>query len=117
MATQEYIVAPPSAGVTKAVLTIPVTVDKNSPVTRINETGQLELVALNTPRFNFDPVTLEPQGLSVEPAVTNLVYGDIATDLAKDKESQEQIDHQSIGVGFPVYTKQEEGVSGTRVIL
>ncbi len=77
LVTKEYIVAPPSVGVTKAVLTIPVTVDRNSPATRIDETGQLELLAPNTPRFNYDPVTLEPLGLMIEPATTNLISGDM----------------------------------------
>jgi hypothetical protein len=79
LAMQEYIVAPPSASVTKAVLTIPVTFDRNSMAIRINETGQLELVAPNTPRYNFDPVTLEPLGLLIEPVETNLVSGDVSS--------------------------------------
>jgi hypothetical protein len=39
LATQEYIVAPPLASVTKAVLTIPVSIVRNSTATRINEAG------------------------------------------------------------------------------
>ena len=76
LATQECIVALfPS--VTKVVLTIPVTVNRNSTATRINEAGQLELVAPSTPRYNFDPVTLQPLGLLVEPVVTIIIIGDM----------------------------------------
>ena len=71
LATQEYIITPLSASVPNAGLIIPVSVDKNSTATRINDTGQLELVAPNTPRYNFDPVTLQPLGLLIEPAVCN----------------------------------------------
>ena len=115
LATQEYIVAPPSAGVTKVVLNIIVTVDGNSPATRNIEAEQLELVAPNTPRFNFDPVTLVPLGLLIEPAATNLVSGDMATDWARDKITLEQI-YQSIGVAFPTCRMQGDGVNGTHAL-
>ncbi len=94
LATQEFIVAPPSASVTRVVLTIPVTVDRNSTATRINEAGKLELVAPNTPRFSFDPQTLQPLDLLIEPAVANLVFGDMATDWAKNKVTLEGIDNK-----------------------
>jgi hypothetical protein len=41
--------------------------------TRFNAAGELEAVAADTPRFDYDPVTLEPAGLTVEPARTNSV--------------------------------------------
>lgn len=40
--------------------------------TRVNEQGLIEVVAANTARFDYDPVTLECKGLLVEAARTNL---------------------------------------------
>lgn len=41
--------------------------------TRVNSAGLIESVAANTPRFDYDPVTLEPKGLLIEEARTNLL--------------------------------------------
>ena len=43
--------------------------------TRINSVGMLEVVGNDQPRFDYDPQTLDPRGLLVEPASTNLVHG------------------------------------------
>ena len=51
LTTQKYNITPLSVGITKIVLTIPVSVDRNNTATRINEAGQLELVAPSTPRY------------------------------------------------------------------
>lgn len=40
--------------------------------TRVNAAGRVELVAADTPRFDFDPVTLACRGLLIECASTNL---------------------------------------------
>ena len=77
-------------------------VDRNSTATLINEAGQLELVAPNTPRFNYDPVTLEPLGLLIEPAVTNIIFGDVVVDLTKQSIAFEESD-QTIASDFPAY--------------
>jgi hypothetical protein len=115
LATQEYIVAPPSTGVTKAILTISVTVNRNGTATRINEIGQLEIVAPNTPRFSFEPQTLQPLGLLIKHAVTNFASGDMATDWAKEKVALEGI-YLFIGALIPVYRMQGDGVNGTHAL-
>ena len=40
---------------------------------RINASGQFEWVAANQPRFDYDPVTLQPMGILIEEQRTNLV--------------------------------------------
>ncbi len=41
--------------------------------TRVNESGVIETVAADTPRFDYDPLTLECKGLLIEEARTNLI--------------------------------------------
>lgn len=41
--------------------------------TRVNSSGFVEIVAANTPRFDYDPITLECRGLLVEETRTNLI--------------------------------------------
>jgi hypothetical protein len=41
--------------------------------TRVNSSGNIESVAANTPRFDYDPVTLALKGLLIEKGTTNLV--------------------------------------------
>jgi len=45
----------------------------DSIATRASELGFMESVPPNTPRFNYDPVTLEPLGLLIEPEAENLI--------------------------------------------
>ena len=52
-----------------------VSLSRASSGTRINSVGALEVVGNNQPRFDHDPQTLDPRGLLVEPASTNLVHG------------------------------------------
>ena len=52
-----------------------VALSRGSSGTRINSVGALEVVGNNQPRFDYDPQTLAPRGLLVEPASTNLVHG------------------------------------------
>ena len=40
---------------------------------RTNASGQLELMAIDTPRFEYDPVTLRPRGLLMEPQGANQI--------------------------------------------
>jgi hypothetical protein len=42
--------------------------------TRVNESGLIEVVAADTARFDYDPVTLECRGLFAEESRTNLAY-------------------------------------------
>lgn len=39
----------------------------------IDSSGAMQIVAANVPRFDFDPVTLAPEGIIAEPAATNLL--------------------------------------------
>ena len=55
------------------------TFTRASTATRINASGLLETVAADTPRFDFDPVTLECKGLLIEEGRTNLLT--YSTDL------------------------------------
>lgn len=47
------------------------TFSRASTGTRINAAGVLETVAANQPRFDYDPVTLQPKGLLIEEQRTN----------------------------------------------
>jgi hypothetical protein len=40
--------------------------------TRVNPSGFIETIAANTPRFNYNPTTLQPQGLLIEETRSNL---------------------------------------------
>ena len=46
--------------------------DATTCATRFNSSGILEIVAANTPRFDYDPATLAARGLLIEEARTNL---------------------------------------------
>ncbi len=87
--TREYDVAP-TKSVIKTVVSFPVTINMNSIATRINEAGQLETVPSSTSRYNYGTVTLQPLGLMLDPAMTNLVSGDMVTAWSKDKVSTKE---------------------------
>ena len=50
-----------------------ITFTRSTTATRINESGLIESVAINGPRFDYDPVTRAPRGLLVEEQRTNLL--------------------------------------------
>lgn len=50
-----------------------ITFTRASSATRVNSSGLVETVASNQPRFDYDPVTLQPKGLLVEEQRTNLI--------------------------------------------
>lgn len=50
-----------------------ITFTRTTTATRTNSSGLIESVAIDTPRFDYDPVTLEPKGLLVEEQRTNLL--------------------------------------------
>ncbi len=73
---ESFRLAQSTASVSKVVLTItkvPLNVARDSIATRINEIGFIEIVPPNTPRFTYDPVTLEPLGLLSEPEAENMI--------------------------------------------
>jgi hypothetical protein len=65
----------PSLGLdfTSGVLDPRVTFTRASTATRVNAAGLIESVAINGPRFDYDPATLAPKGLLIEEQRTNLV--------------------------------------------
>lgn len=50
-----------------------ITFTRASTATRTNAAGLIESVAANQPRFDYDPVTLQPKGLLIEEQRTNLL--------------------------------------------
>ena len=50
-----------------------ITFTRASGATRINSAGLIETVASNSPRFDYNPVTLQPRGLLIEEQRTNLL--------------------------------------------
>jgi hypothetical protein len=73
---------------TTGVLDPRITFTRGSAGTRINALGQIESVGNNLPRFDYDPVTLQPKGLLVEEQRTNkcLAYAN-PTDLTNATKS------------------------------
>jgi len=69
---------------TTAVLDPRVTFTRSTTGTRVNSTGLIESVAINTPRFDYNPTTLAPLGLLVEESRTNLLLNSLinGTNLA-----------------------------------
>ncbi|QKZ15183.1 hypothetical protein [Spirosoma sp. KUDC1026] len=57
---------------TKGTLPAGLTFTRNSIATRVNASGNIETVANDVPRFDYDPVTLQPRGILIEEARTNL---------------------------------------------
>lgn len=53
--------------------TPPITFQRASSATRVNERGIIEVVNSNVPRFDYDPVTLQSRGLLIENTRTNLL--------------------------------------------
>lgn len=51
-----------------------ITFTRASTGTYVNSSGVLTSAAINTPRFNYDPVTLAAKGLLIEEQRTNLVF-------------------------------------------
>lgn len=58
---------------TTGVLDSLISFSRPGPATRYNASGILESVAANGPRFDYDPVTLQPKGLLIEEQRTNLI--------------------------------------------
>ena len=58
---------------TEPVLSSDVTFSRSSAATRVGQDGLIQTVAVNTPRFDYDPATLSPRGLLIEEARTNLL--------------------------------------------
>jgi hypothetical protein len=83
-----HIAAPPAKGLNNhiadgvpIIASAPVsfvrstTFARASTATRVNGTGLIEVVPVNAPRYDHDPVTLAPKGFLLEEARTNLIPG------------------------------------------
>jgi hypothetical protein len=64
-----------------------ITFTRGSAGTRINALGQIESVGDNLPRFDYDPVTLQPKGLLVEGQRTNLLVNALLNGTALNTQS------------------------------
>jgi hypothetical protein len=70
------------------VLDTRITFSRGTGATRVNASGFIETVGNDTPRFDYDPVTLQPRGLLIEEARTNLVtYSDQFNNAAWTKNN------------------------------
>ncbi|WP_413288313.1 hypothetical protein [Bdellovibrio sp. HCB337] len=49
------------------------TFTRASTATYINSSGLIQTAAINTPRFSYDPTTLQPEGLLMEASATNMI--------------------------------------------
>ena len=58
---------------TEPVLSSTVTFARSSAATRVGQDGLIQTVAVDAPRFDFDPVSRSPRGLLIEEARTNLL--------------------------------------------
>jgi hypothetical protein len=75
----DYPICRPSLDLdfTQEVLDKRITFTRGSIGTRVNRNRQIETVAANAPRFDFDPITGECKGLLIEESKSNLVtYSD-----------------------------------------
>lgn len=54
-----------------------ITFTRASSATRVNSSGLVETVASDQPRFDYDPVTLQPKGLLIEEQRTNLLLNSL----------------------------------------
>ncbi len=82
-----HIAAPPAKGLTNHIASgvpfvapAPVTFVRSSfarasIATRVNTQGLIEVVPVDTPRYDHDPITLAPKGLLLEQAKTNTLLG------------------------------------------
>lgn len=59
--------------VSQPILSDSVTFNRSSTATRIGQDGLMQTVAVDVPRFDYDPVSLAPKGLLIEEARTNLL--------------------------------------------
>ena len=58
---------------TEPALSSTVTFARSSAATRVGQDGLIQTVAVDAPRFDFDPVSRSPRGLLIEEARTNLL--------------------------------------------
>lgn len=59
-----------------------ITFTRASAATRINADGQIETVAANVPRIDYDPVTLQRRGILIEEQRTNIISRSVDIGLA-----------------------------------
>lgn len=64
-----------------------ITFTRSSTATRTNNLGVIESVAINTPRFDYDPVTLTSKGLLIEEQRTQLLLNSLITGVTVTTQS------------------------------
>lgn len=69
-----------------------ITFSRTSNATRVNAQGLIETVAINQPRFDYDPVTLAPKGLLIEEQRINILL------------NSDTLSTQSVSVTAQTYT-------------
>lgn len=68
--------------VSAPILSSAVTFSRGSAATTVGQDGLIQTVAVNAPRFDFDPTTLAPRGLLVEEARTNLFVNSLVNGVS-----------------------------------
>jgi hypothetical protein len=83
-----------------------VTFTRASGGTRVNSSGVIELMTTNTPRFDYDPVTLAAKGLLIEEQRTNLL-------LQSDTLSTQNVATTAVATTLSFYGTGTVVLSGT----
>lgn len=89
--------------------------DATSCATRFNAQGLLQVLAPNSPRFDYDPVTLQPRGLLIEESRTNLLIDSRDMTTASWSKTDVTPVRNQVGIDGVANTAclMTEGVAGT----
>ena len=79
-----------------------ITFTRASNATRFDSTGTLVTMANNEPRFNYDPVTLQPKGLLIEEQRTNSIRNNTMQGAAVGTPGTFPTNWPSIGTGHGI---------------
>ncbi|WNO06043.1 phage head spike fiber domain-containing protein [Rhodoferax mekongensis] len=89
--------------------------DATSCATRFNAQGLLQVLAPNSPRFDYDPATLQPSGLLIEESRTNLFIDSRDMTTASWSKTDVTPTRNQVGIDGVANTAclMTEGVAGT----